>query len=583
MITTPPILSRCGSTNVVRPGCVCSRSRGVKWSLFHQLIRRLLAASLFLAGLGPSQAVWAQLPKVSAPKQSPPSQAPESAQDPLGRTTPRGTVLGFLSASYDHKFDVAAQYLDTRARGNDAATLAEQLFHVLDRKLTAKINNLSNDPQGSLSDPLDVRRELVGTVAGDSGPVQIYLQREDRPNSSPVWLFSRQTLSAIPDIYEEINANPIELPPFLLTRLFGFPLFGWLFFLAGLPLLYVILGILNRLLVSAWGYGLVHWAKRPSPPDIKVLPIPVRLLALSIAVHLMRQKFSLSFLARQVGSIVETIILIVGLVWLAILANGRCEAYLKRRMEKQGRLASTAILRPTRRVIDVIFGVIGLMVALHTFGVNPSAAIAGLGVGGIAVALAAQKTLENVIGGASIILDEAVRVGDYFKMGTVEGTVEAIGLRSTLVRTMNRTLVTIPNGQIATMTLENFSARDSFWFRHIVGIGYDTPSSTLGLILTEVRALLEQDQRVLPATTRVRFLRFAEWSLDFEIYAYIGVRDNNQFLEVQEDLLIKIRQIIESAEARIAFPSRTIYLKSETEKDAQPSESFHKLVRGREP
>ena len=287
-------------------------------------------------------------------------------------------------------------------------------------------------------------------------------------------------------------------------------------------------------------------------------------------------------MARQVGSIVQTIIFNVGLVWLAILLNGRCEEYLRNRMEKQGRLGSTAILRPARRMMDLIAGVIGLMFALHSFGINPSAFLAGLGVGGIAVALAAQKTLENVIGGASIILDEAVRVGDYFKMGTVEGTVETIGLRSTRVRTMNRTLVTIPNGQIATMTLENFSARDSFWFRHIVGVGYDTPSPTLGLILTEIRALLEQDPRVLPATTRVRFLRFAESSLDFEIYAYIGVRENNQFLEIQEDLLIKIRQIIDSAEAEIAFPSRTIYLKSETEKDAQPSASFQKVIAGRE-
>jgi MscS family membrane protein len=491
-------------------------------------------------------------------------------------------VLGFLAAAYDHKYDVAAQYLNSRERGSDATTLAQQLFYVLDRRLATKLNNLSNDPQGSMSDPLDTRRELVGTVPDHDGKVDIYLERVDRTNSTPVWLFSRETLAAIPDIYEEISAVPIELPPLMLKRVFGFTLFGWLFFLVGLPLLYVILGVLNRLLVSGWEYCLRHWAKRPELPGLKVLPHPVRLLILAIAIRVMLEKFSLSLLARQVGSITETLIVITGLVWLAILINGRCESYIRRRMERQGRLGSTAILRPARRVVDLIVCVIGLMVVLHSFGINPSAALAGLGVGGIAVALAAQKTLENVIGGASIILDEAVRVGDYFKMGTVEGTVETIGLRSTRVRTMNRTLVTIPNGQIATMTLENFSVRDSFWFRHIIGLGYETSAPALNLVLAEVRKLVDQDSRILPATTRVRFLRLAESSLEIEVFAYVAVRDNSQFLEIQEDLLIRIRELIESAGVEIAYPSRTIYLKESAEADNTSNEQLNDAIAGRE-
>lgn len=535
---------------------------------------------LILAGWLTAQVVWAQIPKVAATSQPPQSESSVSTQDPLGRTTPRGTVLGFLAAAYDRKYDVAAQYLNSRERGADAAKLAQQLFSVLDRRLPAKLNNLSNDPQGSMSDPLDARRELVGTIASDNGKVEIYLERVERPNSAPVWLFSRQTLSAIPDLFDEVNANPIELPPFLLRRFFGFTLFGWLFFLVGLPLLYVLLGVLNRLLVSACEYGLTHWAKRAELPGLKVLPIPVRLLILAIAVHVILQKFSISLAARQAGSITETIIVIVGLVWLAILINGRIEAYLKKRMERQGRLGSTAILRPTRRVIDVIFGVIGLMFALHGFGINPSAALAGLGVGGIAVALAAQKTLENVIGGASIILDEAVRVGDYFKMGTIEGTVETIGLRSTRIRTLSRTLVTIPNGQIATMTLENFSARDSFWFRHLIGVTYETSAPALNLVLAEIRNLLEQDPRVLPATTRVRFLRLAESSLEIEVYAYVAARDVNLFLAIQEDLLMRIREVTESAGVEIAFPSRTLYLKSSAETNGASNEQLNKVIAG---
>ena len=122
----------------------------------------------------------------------------------------------------------------------------------------------------------------------------------------------------------------------------------------------------------------------------------------------------------------------------------------------------------------VIF--VGMLVTLRYFGVNPTGALAGLGIGGIAVALAAQKTLENIVGGVSIILDQSVRVGDTLKVGDVLGTVREIGLRSTQIRTLDRTTVSVPNGQIANMTLENLSSRDKFWLHPILGLHYNTTS-----------------------------------------------------------------------------------------------------------
>src|SRR5579862_6221828 len=136
----------------------------------HRRARYGLAIALFLAGLLSSRPVGAQLPKAatsSEPAQAQPAE--ESLPDPLGRATPRGTVLGFLTSAYENNFDGAAQYLNTRLRGKDAALLAEQLLVVLDRKLPPKLNNISNDPQGSMSDPLDPRRELIGSVTSEDG------------------------------------------------------------------------------------------------------------------------------------------------------------------------------------------------------------------------------------------------------------------------------------------------------------------------------------------------------------------------------------------------------------------------------
>jgi MscS family membrane protein len=135
---------------------------------------------------------------------------------------------------------------------------------------------------------------------------------------------------------------------------------------------------------------------------------------------------------------------------------------------------------------------------------------------------------------------------------------------------------------MATMTLENFSVRDSFWFRHLIGVDYQTSSPALNLILGEVRNLLSQDERVLPATTRVRFQRLAESSLEIEVVAYVAVRDNNQFLEIQEDLLMKIREVIESAGVQIAFPSRTLYVRGAAESDSTSNEQLNNVIAGRQ-
>lgn len=475
--------------------------------------------------------------------------------------------MGFLSAAYSQKYDTAAQYLDTRSRGKDAADLAKELFFVLDRRLPAKLNNLSNDPLGSMSDPLDSRREVIGHLVTESGGIDISLQRVDRAKEPPIWLFSRQTLSDIPGVYDEINAVSVEnlLPDSLLRKYFGITLFGWLYFLIFLPFLYLVLSLLNRGIGAALGYALRRWGHRLEKGSPTILPHPIRLLVVSGAIFVTLNEVSLTLIARQVGRTIGVLLLIVAFVWAMFLIHGRCEKYLKRRMERRGRLGSTVILRPVRRVLDLIAMVIGLILLLHTFGINPTAALAGLGVGGIAVALAAQKTLENVIGGASLIMDGAVRVGDTFKVGEIVGTIEAIGLRSTRVRTGDRTIVTIPNGQMATMTLENLSARDRFWFRQLVSVEYKTGPSALNYLLAGVRTLLESDQRVIPGTAYVRLLRFAESSLELEIVAYISATDWNHFLVIKEDLLMRIREVIASAGVAMAYPGRAVYLKNEAE------------------
>jgi MscS family membrane protein len=321
-----------------------------------------------------------------------------------------------------------------------------------------------------------------------------------------------------------------------------------------------LLSLLNRLLGALIGWAIRKIWKRTDTANPTIIPHPVRLLLLGIAIRWSLSKVSLPLLSRQFWASMSIIIAITALVWLFINVSAQCEIPVKKRLARKSATAAASLVRPARRVIDLIAVFVGLLVALYAFGVNPTAALAGLGVGGIAVALAAQKTLENVIGGASIIMDGAIRAGDYLKVGGIEGTVEAIGLRSTRVRTLDRTVVTVPNGQMASVTLENFTFRDWFWFHHLIGLRYETTLSELSSILEGTRDLLSHDLRVVGRDwLRVRLLGFKQSGFEIEVFAYLSARDWPHFLEVQEDLLLQIMELVQAKGARIA-PSQTLYL-----------------------
>jgi MscS family membrane protein len=487
---------------------------------------------------------------------------PEVPKDPLGRTTPRGTVLGFLNAARGGKDELAAQYLNTRLRGNAAAVLAHQLFTVLDRRLPARLNELSDKPEGSLSNPLKPDQELVGTISSDNGNVDVFVERVDRGKSGSLWLFASKTLDSIPDLYDEVNVVSVDnvLPKFLVeTRFAGIALFEWLAVFVGMPLLYFLTVLLSRLISRLVGL-LGGSYKKPDLSNSDFLPTPVRLLLLAFVIHWITSKVNLPLLARQFWSSTATVITIAAGVWLLILFVSWGEEYARRLLRNRNLTGAASMLRLMRWVVDLLIIFAGVLVTLRYFRVNATAALAGLGVGGIAVALAAQKTLENVIGGVSLISDQVVRVGDTLKVGDSQGTVEDIGLRSTRIRTLDRTVLSIPNGQIANMSLEDLSSRDKFWFHPILALRFGTTSLQMCAVLKDIRSLLEESRHVQPDSVRVRFLRFGPSSLDVEGFAYVLARDWNEFLEIQERFLLHILDCIESSGVQLALPSEAILL-----------------------
>jgi len=516
--------------------------------------------------------LWLLLPAIArsqapSPQSAPPPAQPEAPKDTLGRGTPRGTVLGFLTAARKGNAEVAALYLNTPLRGGDSAILARQLAVVLDRRLPARLNQISDKPEGSVPDPLKPDEDVIGTITIEDGLLDIVVERIDRGKAGRVWLFSRKTLASIPAVFQELSTPAVEefLPEFLVnTRVAGIALFEWLALFLGMPLLYLSTGLLNRAL--AWGVGRVRRRLKHNP-DLKnpqFLRVPIRLLLVAGIIYLLLENLSLPLLARQFWSTAALLITVTACLWWLLLLNRSAERYL---VEQRPSLSGSAsVLRLFRRLIDGLLLFAGFLFVLYHFGIELTAALAGLGVGGIAVALAAQKTLENVIGGVSLIADQAVRVGDFLNLGDVQGTVEDVGLRSTRIRTLDRTLVSLPNGQIAGMRLETLSARDKFWFHPVIGLRYETSPAQLHSVLSGIREFLGEHGNVERESIRVRFIRITSFSFEVEIFAYVFATDWNDFLGIQERLLFGVIDIVQKSGTAVAFPSQTLYFTGDAAK-----------------
>lgn len=186
--------------------------------------------------------------------------------------------------------------------------------------------------------------------------------------------------------------------------------------------------------------------------------------------------------------------------------------------------------------------------------------IAGLGIGGLAVALAARGTLENFIGGITLFADKPIDVGDFCSFGDNVGVVEAIGLRSVKIRSLDRTVVTIPNAEFANLHIENFTRRDRIRLFAEIGLRYETTPDQLRWVLAEIRKLLLEHPLVTEDPARVRFIGFGDHAVNIEIFAYVATSDWNEFLAVREDIFLRLIDVVDESGTGFAFPSTVNYL-----------------------
>jgi MscS family membrane protein len=435
---------------------------------------------------------------------APATPKPQSPVDPYNRTTPQSSVSTFLDLWHARNYERASRYLNLRnlpavQRLADGPRLAEQLGTILERDAQFDVANLSHDPEGNQQDGRAADRERVSAYTVQGKSLELQLERLKLQSGVPIWIFSQESIGNIPRLIQATSTSPLERhlpPPLVNLKFLDTPLWCWI----AMFLLAVLSAAISRALSRlALLLAQAVWKRiipRPLPVSIAGLVGPVQLL---VAVAVFRAGdvwLDPSALVRSYLGHALALLTFIGLVWLCVRVVDIVVQRLRPALEASHRTFSRSVVPLGARILKLTALILGVTAILSDWGYNTTAILTGLGIGGVAIALAAQKTIENLFGGVAVISDRPVFVGDFCKFGDRNGTVEEIGVRSTRLRTADRTLVTVPNAEFSSMILENYSMRDKMLFQLTLNLRQDTAPDQVRALLESLHAILVEHPHV---------------------------------------------------------------------------------------
>jgi MscS family membrane protein len=503
------------------------------------------------------------------------------ATDPLGRNTPSNAILGFLRAAQDGDYSIAAQYLQMSParRQTEGERTASRLKFVLDHAFSGNLNRY-NQPEGTPQEGVPLGRQRLGTMTAGDVEVDLDVVRVADPGAGKIWLISADTLAKLPELSDQVEARQVEhkLPSVLVKHQFaGMPLWQWAAMLVAIP----VSAGLGWLILALLEVPLRWWARRRGQLEVanwRSVSGPAWLLAGTLIHQVFIVYLRMPLLPRHYYFEVTSIALILSGTWILWRFVRWSLRRVRTRALARGHAGTGSLMLMGERILKVVIFVLGVLAVLGNLGFNMSTALAGLGIGGLAIGFGAQKTIENLFGGVSVLGDEVFRVGDVCRFGDRTGVVEDIGLRSTRIRTDERTLVAIPNGTVATINLENFSRRDKILFKTNLGLRVDSKPDHVRYVLAEIRKLLYGHPKVETGSVRVRLTDVAGSSLSVEVFAFILTREYNEYAAVKEDLLLRIMDVLEDAGGTFALPSQTLYLSRDAGVEKQKAENAARKI-----
>ena len=511
--------------------------------------RRCSFAPLVVAALALSGPAHGEPP--TSTTAAPVAAAPARPAAELGSDVPRGAIARFLAACRAGQYARAAEYLDLRqiprsVRAQRGPELARELETVLDRALWVDLDHVSDQPSGDPDDGLPPLRDSLGTIESEGGPVEIVIERVPQPGGQPVWKFAASTVAAIPALYSEFGWGPLAnvLPaPFFTLRFLQVRLWQWLGLCLLLTIAWVGSWVFTRLVIRL----VRRLLARAQVPDHVLAEHAAAPLRLGIGIALFAGGLRFLALALPINRVlvgVEKAFATVALTWLLLRLLDVMTVRIERHLDQERHVRAAAAVPLGRRTLKVFVAVVAAIAAFQNFGFNVTSLIAGLGLGGLAVALAAQKTVENLFGSVSLVADQPVRVGDVCRFGDTVGTVEDIGLRSTRLRTIDRTLVTIPNAQFSTLALENLSRRDRIPVRATLTLPQGTGAGRVREVLAALRDMAAAEPRIDGASVRTRFVSMGPQALEIELFALVTTSRWEEFVEVREQILLAALDVV---------------------------------------
>jgi MscS family membrane protein len=489
--------------------------------------------------------------------------SPAAPTDQLGRNTPTDSVFGFLKAATSGDYSIAAQYLQMspahrQAEGEQTAT---KLKFLLDNDFVGNYSRFSQ-PEGTPQEGVLLGHQKLGTMSAGDVEVDLDMVRVSDPNAGKIWLVSSDTIAKLPELYDQAEARHVasKLPAFLVKHeLGGMPLWQWLALLVTTPFA----AGLGWLVLAILEIPLRWWARRHGHVDVanwRSVSGPAWLLTGTMIHQALVVKLRLPLLLRHYYFQITSTVLILSATWIFWRVVRWSLYRVRLGALARGHAGTGSLMLLGERILKAIILIAGALAILSNLGFNMSTALAGLGIGGLAIGFGAQKTIENLFGGVSVLGDEVFRVGDVCRFGDRSGTVEDIGLRSTRIRTEERTLLAIPNGTVATINLENLSRRDKILLKTNLSLRSETKSDHLRFVLSEMRRLLYSHPKIETTTVRVRLTDIAAAAPTVEVLAYVLTQDFNEFSAVREDVLLRMLDIVESSGTGLALPAQTLYL-----------------------
>ncbi len=530
-------------------------STAIKTPLF--LLMRI--AALFLGALA--------VPVIAQEAVDEPADIPEVVADEFDRGTPMRSGDGFIAAVEKGDYETAAEYLDLRNLRGDATELtgeqlARRLYIVIQRANWVDVDELVDHPEGRRNDSLPGYRDSIGVVLDEGKELRLLMQKVPRSDGVFIWKISNATVSLVPELYEEYGYPEIvekvrrSVPKVIFL---GFELFKWVIVLLAAVSAYAMVFLLA--LISRRIFGDRGSVSRRRV--FRFLAVPFGIWVTIITMNTTATWLGRGEAAEQLQRVSPIATLIT--VWVVFTTINLFRDIYAGHLQRSGRPGALVLLQPAGSAVKLLVLIVAILTYLDKLGINITTVLAGLGVGGVAVALALQKPLEDVFGAVTLYAQQPIKVGDFCRIGDTLGTIESIGLRTTRIRTLQNTLIAAPNAKVASEPIDNISARERILYWPKLRLRYDTTPEQIQQVLQGIRDLLGGHERVSQGDFRVRFKEIAEDAFLIEIYAHLETRVWTEYLELVEELNLRFLEIVAAAGTSLALPAQTLHIEKGSE------------------